>query len=272
VAVGRIQDTDLEVFAWQTTDPANGTCVQVIGFRARSSVCEGRTQPVAGIATPIAFPRLDKATGQPIDVVAVWIVPERTAVVLVDVGGTLRWQLPVEGVVAFTFDPDAPLALFDAHAPVANSIGFTGFSPLLVANPVPEGQQQPEPTVVGADEDLVAIPDSHPALRLIADGATAIEEFTEAATRDKLRFICASGGVFLTWELCLVAADGVLAVVPFENYAGLVATITAPGLSGEVRILLDIERPVGVRSSLAGAIVEIDYLGQYMGSVSTKGP
>lgn len=135
VAVGQIEGTNLEVFTWRThTDPGGGSCLQVIGFRARHSVCSAPVPPGKVIETPLTFPRLDEDTGDPIDVVVVWPVPERTSVVTLTVtsedGDELRiWQQPVGGVAAFTVDPHTTLASFEAFTSKGESIGGRSVRP-----------------------------------------------------------------------------------------------------------------------------------------------
>lgn len=125
-------------------------------------------------------------------------------------------------------------------------------------SPVVEGG---ETKLTGAPQDLTELDESHPVILLLAQGATDRESFAEAASEQQLQFVCAAGGEDPLWELCLVAHDGVLAVVPFESSEGLVARVTDPDLTQDVLVPLDTDRPVGIRNTGPLASVAIEDLG-----------
>lgn len=135
VAVGRIEGTDLEVFIWNTTDPENGTCLQVVGFRARHATCAGRFGDEPKSTSPVVFPRLDQGTGEAIDVVVVWEVPEGTSIVAATAGDTGLWQRPNAGVVAFILDPDTRSVILTALDTDRQTIQSTGISPRESVDP-----------------------------------------------------------------------------------------------------------------------------------------
>lgn len=128
-AVGRIEATDLEVFTWGTREESlEGSCLQVIGFRARHSICSAQVGPDPDIETPFSFPRLE-ATGDVIDLVVVWQVPAATSVVSLEAGGTRLWQRPVEGIAAFVVEEDSgPLVMLSAWDREGEPVGGTGVS------------------------------------------------------------------------------------------------------------------------------------------------
>lgn len=270
VAVGRVEGTDIEVFTYLTTGPPAMSCVRVIGSQVGSSWCTFPVDEPAepSIEAPLTVARTD-ATGEPLDVVAVWRVPEGTSIVTVEAGDRRLWQRPVAGLAAFSFHPDTLLVMLGALSSAGDPMGETGFSPHRLAHP---DEEPPQPTLEGAEEDLAELTDTHPAVRLLAEGATTREAFAEAALAEDLRdFSCASGGGFAEfdlWELCLVLADGLLAVVPFDGEPGLVVRIVHPSLTRDVVVPLDGDRPVGVRYPGSGARAEIEYLGLTVGGMS----
>ncbi|HEX9864059.1 MAG TPA: hypothetical protein VGC03_03740 [Acidimicrobiia bacterium] len=126
-----------------------------------------------------------------------------------------------------------------------------------------------ETELTGAPQDLTELDESHPAIRLPAQGATDRESFAEAASEQELQFVCAAGGEDPSWELCLVAHEGVLAVVPFESIEGLVARVTDSDLTQDVLVPLDTDRPIGIRNTGPLASVDIEYVdGTVVGSMS----
>jgi hypothetical protein len=257
-AVGRIQDTDLEVFIWQTTEPANGTCLQVIGFRAKHTTCEGALDSEPDIRSPFAFARFDETTSDPIDVIAVWRVPDNTSILQVGVSDMALWQRPNSGVVAFAFDPEAPRVILNAVDIDSEGVGTSFFSPVQVANP----EVVDDITLQGSPQDLVELDDNHPAVQLLAEGATDYETFAETASERDLQFTCAAGGGWPAYQLCLVAHDGVLAVVPFDGLPGLTARISEPNLAQDVVVPLNRTEPVGVLNTRPNTGVDIEYFGE----------
>ena len=120
--------------------------------------------------------------------------------------------------------------------------------------------------VIGAAQDLVDLPPTHPALQILADGYDTFDAFAEEATRRNLaHFACAES---TGWQLCLLESDGILAVVPFGQHTG-VAHVQANGLSGPVEVPLDIGHPVGLASSGSPWTVTVrDPQGNVIGSSS----
>lgn len=149
VAAGIIEGTDLELFSWYTTDPPNGACLQVVGFRARHSTCSGTVGGDARVAGPLVFPRLDEATGDVIDVVAAWQVPDGTAIVVADTSDTTIWQRPRGGVVAFVFDSETESVIFNALDVNEETVRSQGISPSQAVEPIVD---QEVPSVEGVPE------------------------------------------------------------------------------------------------------------------------
>lgn len=266
VAVGRIEGTDLEVFTWKTTDPTNGTCLQIARSIGGDTTCGGALGDEPEPARQLVLPRFDEASRDPIDVVGVWQVPDRTAIVAADAGESSFWQSPNGGVVAFTFDPDTPSVILKALDTDQQTIKSWGISPKQNIDQAKTG----ETGIEAATEDLTELVETHPAMRLLAQGATDHESFAEAASAQELQFTCAAGGGFPPWELCLVAADGVLAVVPFEGIEGLVARVQDSHLTTDVVVPLDTSQPVGILNTGPQASVDIEYLSQgVVGEMST---
>lgn len=271
IAVGRIEGSDAEVFTWNTTGPLGlrGSCLQVVSSTGRDETCSQSAEPTTGETQAVwGVARVG------VGVVAVWRVPEGASIVAAEAGETRLWQRPVGGIAAFVFDPDIPVVSMAALTADGELIGGTGLSPRQVAHP----DATPETGVEGAEGDLVDLTDTNPAIRILAQGGTSREAFAEAADAQGLSFTCAAGGAppglgFDQWELCLVAADGVLAVVPFDGEPGLVARIRQQDLSGDVLVPLDSNQPVGIRYTQPPAAgVDIEYFGEAVGSMSAPTP
>ena len=99
------------------------------------------------------------------------------------------------------------------------------------------------------------------------------DAFAAAAQAKDLSFTCAAGGGLVEWELCLVAADGVLAVVPFNSEPGLVARVSQPRLSRDVLVPLDTNQLVGIQYTGLQATLDIEYLGEtIVGRMSAPPP
>lgn len=264
VAVGQIEGTDLEVFTWRTSDPENGICVQVVGVRARHSTCGAVLGDEPDARNPFVVDRRDETTGEPIDVIGIWQVPERTSVIAVRAHDSGYWQQPTSGIAAFVFPPDTGRVIYQALDSDQESLGAVFFSPVQVTEPIEAGETEVE----GAPEDLVELDATHPAVRLLNEGATEYETFATAASEQDFEFICSSSVGFPSYELCLVAHDGVLAVVPFDGLAGLTARISDPNLARDVVIPLDRIEPVGLVNTRPIAGVAVEYLGEPIGSMS----
>jgi hypothetical protein len=124
--------------------------------------------------------------------------------------------------------------------------------------------------IEGSPQDLTEVTADHAAMRVLADGADDYNAFSAAASERGLDFVCGAGGGPAPWELCLVADNDVLAIVPFDGIDGLVARLSDPGPSEDVVISLDIDQPVGVLHTGAGSSsVDIEYNGQAVGALST---
>jgi len=123
--------------------------------------------------------------------------------------------------------------------------------------------------IEGSPEDLTEVTSEHAAMMVLADGAVDYNAFSTAASERGLDSVCGAGGGPAPWQLCLVADNEVLAVVPFDGIDGLVARLTDPGLSEDVLIPLDTNEPVGVLHAGPGASVAIEYDGEAFGELST---
>lgn len=264
VAAGRIEGTDVEVFTWVSTDPPGTRCLQVLGPALRESICSSQ----AGSDTemePRAFPRNDPETGEPTQVIAVWKVPASTSVVAVAVGEEVWWQRPRGEVAAFTFQPDTPTVIFQAWDADRESLASAGLSPQRISAP----DTDPSVAIDGAPEDLAQIPESHPAVELVDQGLNDQASMAAAATDQEIpNFSCARGGGLPGWELCLIYAEGILAVVPFDGEPGLAARVRDPNLRRDVLVPLHGTEPVGIANTGLHPTVIVEYLGEYVGSTS----
>jgi hypothetical protein len=187
---------------------------------------------------------------------------------------------PAHEALRSTSRPAAPLSLRSglvrmlAVAVVVLVVGLAGVwigRNLVPADMAAErpGVERAEPGLTGAPQDLTELDGSHPAVRLLAQGATDRESFAEAASEQELQFVCAAGGEDPSWELCLVAHKDVLAVVPFESVGGLVARVTDAHLIQDVLVPLDTDEPVGIQNTGPLASVDIEYFGEtVVGSMS----
>lgn len=140
---------------------------------------------------------------------------------------------------------------------------------VLAALALTSGCSNPIQGLSGSPTDLLEVPDSHPAVRILDSGATDYESFVEAAQRmEDLQFQCARGGL-PPWELCLVSDGGILAVVGFDEKPRMAARITDTSLNEDVLVPLDHGRPVGVRNTGPQAVVDIeDSAGEAIGGMS----
>jgi hypothetical protein len=121
----------------------------------------------------------------------------------------------------------------------------------------------------GLPDGATTLDQTHPAMRLLTRGATDYESFSESASDQGLEdFACASGGGPPSWELCLVADSGVLAVVPFYGVDGLTATLSDSNLTHDVVVPIDTNKPVGVMDTGPQATVTVEYLGEWVGEMS----
>lgn len=263
-AVGRIEGTDVEVFTWRTREHSlDGRCVQVVGAN-REGACSAPVAEHGAVPRTFAY---TEASGAAIGVVVTGWVPEGTSVVsleLLERDDLRMWQRPSARVAAFVVeDPSVSVAFLTAWDADGGMLGRVGFSVQV------PGELTPDP---GGDYDRAhPLAESHPASRLIAGGATSMDAFSDAAHAQGLDFVCASGGQFPSWELCLVAADGVLAVVPFDSAQGLAAKISDPALTREVIVPLDTSIASGVRT-IGPTAVDIEYYGARIGGMSAPWP
>ena len=275
IAVGRIPDSDLEVFKWDTVD--GETCVQVVGSEFRDTYCSD--EPAGGLdpsdfldgPEPFVTTRDDGSGGT--EVISVWRVPEDTSVVggLSTVGGVVDtedrfWQRPASGVTAFVFESDTTRVTFDAVDSQQHTLAVGFFSPRQITDPVQPGETQ----LQGSPQDLVELDSSNPVNQILAEGSDDMDSFGQAAGERDLQFVCGGGkGGTPSRSLCLVGLDGVLIVVPFDDAPGLTARISDPGLVEDVVIPLDRTEPVGVANlSPTAGLVQIEYFGEEIGSTS----
>jgi len=117
----------------------------------------------------------------------------------------------------------------------------------------------------GLPDGAIALDPTHPAMRLLAEGAADYETFSAAASEQGLKFSCAAGGESPespAWELCLVADNGVLAVVPFNAVEGLTAKVSDAHLTRDIVVPIDTNRPFGVLDTGPQATVTIEYFGK----------
>ena len=114
-----------------------------------------------------------------------------------------------------------------------------------------------------SDGDLVGLPDDHPAALLLATAST-FDEFSEAATEQDLRFVCAESVI---WQVCLVLEDDLLAVVPFEVPSGLTGTVESGSLDDAVSIPLD-RGATGVAGVDMSVTLTLSQDGEMVGSIS----
>lgn len=266
IAVGQVPGTEREVFTWETTN--GGTCLQVVGEGFHSAMCSGE---------PADRSRSDELSGEPFwtthqnpdtgkeDLLAVWRVPDETAVVVFAVGEDLYWQRPKGEVAALAVDSETPRVILQAFDVDEMSLVSTSFSPRDTVDPAERG----DTAIEGAAEDLVHIEPSNPAVQILEEGATTAETFGEAARDRGLVFSCAGGGVAPSHAVCLVGIGDVLVVVPLEGEPGVTARITDPGLAEDVVVPLDRTEPIGVRN-LAGSSLEVivEYYGEEIGGMS----
>lgn len=124
----------------------------------------------------------------------------------------------------------------------------------------------------GLPDGATTLDQTHPAMRLLTRGATDYKSFSEAALSQGLEdFACANGGgppAPPSWELCLVADSGVLAVVPFNGAEGLTARVSDANLAHDVVVPIDTNQPVGVLDTGPQATVTVEYFGEWVGEMS----
>ncbi len=113
----------------------------------------------------------------------------------------------------------------------------------------------------------VELADSHPAKRLLDAGASNSETFATAASEQDLSYVCATGGGPTTWEICLVAADDVLAVVPFNGLPGLSAVLSGGYLTQPISVSMS-DGPLGIPNTGPGARVAIEYQDETIGETT----
>ena len=120
----------------------------------------------------------------------------------------------------------------------------------------------------GLPDGAIGLDQMHPAMVLLAQGATDYERFSEAASDQGLEdFVCAGGGGEPSWELCLVADGNVLAVVPFHSIDNLKARVSDPNLTHDVVVPIDTNEPVGILDTGPQATVTIEYFGEWVGEM-----
>lgn len=90
-------------------------------------------------------------------------------------------------------------------------------------------------TDTASESGFVALPESHPAAQILAEGDD-ITRFSERARELGLPFQCMSGGMS---RLCLVYSDGLMAVVPLATGPGFGVTISGEAVDMEVTVPID---------------------------------
>ena len=122
---------------------------------------------------------------------------------------------------------------------------------------------------LGLPDGAIELDQLHPAMRLLAQGATDSDSFSEAALNQGIEgFVCAGGGGQPSWELCLVADGQVLAVVPFNGVEGLTARVSDANLTHDVVVPIDTNKAVGILETGPQATVIIEYFGERVGEMS----
>ncbi len=125
---------------------------------------------------------------------------------------------------------------------------------------------------VGACDTPVAVspvPDTHPAVQLAAVAENQ-KDFSEAALREELPFVCAGGeGRLRSWELCLLHSNGVTALVSFGDAEGITAVVTYPGSPGALLIPLDAETIPGIHREGGSISVSLQAAGREIGSIGS---
>jgi hypothetical protein len=111
-------------------------------------------------------------------------------------------------------------------------------------------------------DGTIELDPTHPAMRLLSQGAAGYDAFSATALEQGFEFICTAGGGPPAWKLCLVADNGVLAVVPFNGAEGLTATVSDAHLTHDVVVRMDTNTPVGILDTGPQATVTIEYLGE----------
>lgn len=115
--------------------------------------------------------------------------------------------------------------------------------------------------------ELVDIPADHPA-SLVLEDAASFAEFSEVSREQGLEFACVSGGAD-KWEICLVAGNDLLAVVPFVVPSDLIGTVVSGDLENPVSFPLD-SGIVGVSGIGRGVSLLLELDGQEIGSASLR--
>ncbi len=67
---------------------------------------------------------------------------------------------------------------------------------------------------------MVLVPNDHPAVALRIESAT-VPKFAEVAVETGVVYACSESGKPAVWGVCLMRAEGVVAVVPFGNFDNL---------------------------------------------------
>lgn len=136
---------------------------------------------------------------------------------------------------------------------------FAGLVVVLAAAVVIPSCSQPQSD--GVENSIgspVSLPESHPAAELLNQGAR-YPEFSAAAQSVGSGIVCSRAA----WALCLVRANGVLAVVPLGAEVGTVASVDGDGwaepvlvpMDGDVVALASGDEEIRVVLELGGATV-----------------
>lgn len=121
---------------------------------------------------------------------------------------------------------------------------------------------------VGDPGTSASVPDSHPAAQLVADGNPSYGTVEEALTGGGHESWGCGFNRDTDWQLCYVYADGVLALITFDNPQGTTARIIGDdGLPGEVTVPIDGSQLLGIASSGGQVRVIVERDGEFAGSM-----
>ena len=115
---------------------------------------------------------------------------------------------------------------------------FIGAAILLALTACSGTSTQPE------DSRAVRVPSNHPAVALRIESAT-VPKFAEAAGETGVVFACSESGRPVVWGVCVMRAEGVVAVVPFGNFGDLEVLATGRN-QADVNVPLSDDQIFGV--------------------------
>jgi hypothetical protein len=153
-------------------------------------------------------------------------------------------------------------------AKVAALVLIAGLAGGLIGRLLVPGDAEPDTVLDSPVFAVFELNASHPAARILDRGATTMEDFAAQATELDLDFVCASGGGRPKWELCLLMAGDLLAVVPFDGAPGLVARFENVYADQSLLVPLDTRDPIGLSQVQPGTTAIIEYAGEQIGRTS----